>query len=148
MLGCRRVFTMNIEELFFLALMPVLKTLLIAVVGLYLAMDHVSILTAEGRHHLNNVSWHETANASSFRVLKFQSGKSKWKIMQSDIIIYCWFLPVCFLVWMVMCWNVWLSWALNYLLVFTQKYMCELVVCYKLCCSGSPKMLLHVCQIL
>ncbi|KAL3341195.1 hypothetical protein AABB24_025648 [Solanum stoloniferum] len=46
---------MNIQELFLLALMPVLKTLLIAVVGLYLALDHVSILTAEGRHHLNNL---------------------------------------------------------------------------------------------
>ncbi|KAK4340708.1 hypothetical protein RND71_039209 [Anisodus tanguticus] len=46
---------MSIEELFMLALMPVLKTLLIAVVGLFLALDRVSILTAEGRHHLNNL---------------------------------------------------------------------------------------------
>lgn len=38
-----------------LALMPVLKTLLIAIVGLCLALDRVSILTAEGRHHLNNL---------------------------------------------------------------------------------------------
>lgn len=38
-----------------LALMPVLKTLLIAIVGLFLALDRVSILTAEGRHHLNNL---------------------------------------------------------------------------------------------
>lgn len=47
---------MSIEELFILALMPVLKTLLIAVVGLFLALDRISILTAEARHHLNNVS--------------------------------------------------------------------------------------------
>ncbi|CAN4116704.1 unnamed protein product [Withania somnifera] len=46
---------MHIQELFMLALMPVLKTLLIAIVGLYLALDRVSILTAEGRHHLNNL---------------------------------------------------------------------------------------------
>ncbi|XP_059316367.1 protein PIN-LIKES 1-like [Lycium ferocissimum] len=46
---------MNIQELFMLALMPVLKTLLIVVVGLFLALDRVSILTAEGRHHLNNL---------------------------------------------------------------------------------------------
>lgn len=38
-----------------LALMPVLKTLLIAVVGVILAFDRVSILTAAGRHHLNNL---------------------------------------------------------------------------------------------
>lgn len=53
-------FTMNIQELFMLALIPVLKTLLIAIVGLFLALDRVSILTAEGRHHLNNVSWDDT----------------------------------------------------------------------------------------
>ncbi|XP_016498516.1 protein PIN-LIKES 1-like isoform X2 [Nicotiana tabacum] len=46
---------MSIEELFLLALMPVLKTLLIAVVGLFLALDRISILTAEARHHLNNL---------------------------------------------------------------------------------------------
>ncbi|PHT49722.1 hypothetical protein CQW23_09469 [Capsicum baccatum] len=46
---------MNIQELFMLALIPVLKTLLIAIVGLFLALDRVSILTAEGRHHLNNL---------------------------------------------------------------------------------------------
>lgn len=47
---------MGIRELFLVALMPVLKTLFIAIVGLFLALDRVSILSAPARHHLNNVS--------------------------------------------------------------------------------------------
>lgn len=47
---------MRIAELFIVALMPVVKTLLIAIVGLFFAIDRFSILCAAARHHLNNVS--------------------------------------------------------------------------------------------
>ncbi|CAI9758086.1 unnamed protein product [Fraxinus pennsylvanica] len=46
---------MEIWELFVVALMPVLKTLLIAIIGLFLAVDRVNILCAAARHHLNNL---------------------------------------------------------------------------------------------
>ncbi|XP_027179671.1 protein PIN-LIKES 3-like [Coffea eugenioides] len=49
---------MGIDELLMVALMPVLKTLLIAVVGLFLAVDHISILSATARHHLNNLVYY------------------------------------------------------------------------------------------
>ncbi|CAA2982716.1 uncharacterized transporter YBR287W-like [Olea europaea subsp. europaea] len=46
---------MKIMELFVVALMPVLKTLFIAIIGLFLALDRVNILCAAARHHLNNL---------------------------------------------------------------------------------------------
>lgn len=46
---------MEIWELFGVALMPVLKTLFIAIIGLLLAVDRVNILCAAARHHLNNL---------------------------------------------------------------------------------------------
>ncbi|KAL3527329.1 hypothetical protein ACH5RR_011985 [Cinchona calisaya] len=49
---------MGIDELFMVALMPVVKTLLIAVVGLFLAVDRVSIFSADARHHLNNLVYY------------------------------------------------------------------------------------------
>lgn len=47
---------MGLLDLFIVALMPVLKTLVITAVGLYLAIDRVNILGPVARHHLNNVS--------------------------------------------------------------------------------------------
>ncbi|KAK7856190.1 protein pin-likes 4 [Quercus suber] len=47
---------MEFLDLFIVALMPVLKTLLITAVGLLLAIDRIGLLGPEGRHHLNNVS--------------------------------------------------------------------------------------------
>ncbi|KAF5958126.1 hypothetical protein HYC85_005351 [Camellia sinensis] len=46
---------MNFLNLFVVALMPVLKTLLISAIGLFLALDRVNILGAVARHHLNNL---------------------------------------------------------------------------------------------
>ncbi|KAL2522146.1 Auxin efflux carrier family protein [Forsythia ovata] len=46
---------MEIWELFVVALIPVLETLFIAIVGLFLAVDRVNILCAAARHHLNNL---------------------------------------------------------------------------------------------
>ena len=47
---------MEFLDLFIVALMPVLKTLLITAIGLLLAIDRIGLLGPEGRHHLNNVS--------------------------------------------------------------------------------------------
>lgn len=48
---------MEILDLFIVALMPVLKTLLITAVGLLLAIDRIGLLGPDARHHLNNVSF-------------------------------------------------------------------------------------------
>jgi hypothetical protein len=47
---------MEILDLFIVALMPVLKTLLITAVGLLIAIDRIGLLGPDARHHLNNVS--------------------------------------------------------------------------------------------
>ncbi|GMY11046.1 protein PIN-LIKES 3-like isoform X1 [Fagus crenata] len=46
---------MELLDLFIVALMPVLKTLLITGVGLLLAIDRIGLLGPDGRHHLNNI---------------------------------------------------------------------------------------------
>lgn len=48
---------MEILDLFIVALMPVLKTLLITAVGLLIAIDRIGLLGPDARHHLNNVSF-------------------------------------------------------------------------------------------
>ena len=48
---------MEILDLFIVALMPVLKTLLVTAVGLLLAVDRIDLLGSDARHHLNNVSF-------------------------------------------------------------------------------------------
>ncbi|CAL5373640.1 unnamed protein product [Camellia sinensis] len=53
--GLQTSFRMNFLNLFVVALMPVLKTLLISAIGLFLALDRVNILGAVARHHLNNL---------------------------------------------------------------------------------------------
>ncbi|KAD7478527.1 hypothetical protein E3N88_01663 [Mikania micrantha] len=50
---------MAFQELFLVALIPVLKTLLISVVGLLLAVPRFNILGDAARHHFNNVSQSE-----------------------------------------------------------------------------------------
>ncbi|KAK4347540.1 hypothetical protein RND71_033879 [Anisodus tanguticus] len=46
---------MGFVELFMVALMPILKTLIITVVGLFLATEPVDLLGSIARHHLNNM---------------------------------------------------------------------------------------------
>ncbi|XVF83036.1 hypothetical protein PTKIN_Ptkin16aG0100100 [Pterospermum kingtungense] len=46
---------MELLPLFITSLMPVLKVLLVIVVGLFLATDRIDLLGAEARHHLNNL---------------------------------------------------------------------------------------------
>ncbi|CAH9106001.1 unnamed protein product [Cuscuta europaea] len=72
-------------ELFVVALMPVLKTLIITAIGLFLALERVDILGASARHNLNNLVFYvfspalvasslaETLTASSIVTLWFMS---------------------------------------------------------------------------
>ncbi|KAL9229701.1 hypothetical protein vseg_005140 [Gypsophila vaccaria] len=46
---------MGFVELFLVALMPVLKTLLLVAIGLFLALDRVNLLGPSARHSLNNL---------------------------------------------------------------------------------------------
>lgn len=47
---------MGFVDLFVVALIPVLKTLLITALGLALALEKVNLLGDTARHNLNNVS--------------------------------------------------------------------------------------------
>ncbi|KAG5620746.1 hypothetical protein H5410_005964 [Solanum commersonii] len=46
---------MAFVELFVVALVPVLKTLIITAVGLFLALERINLLGSTARHHLNNL---------------------------------------------------------------------------------------------
>ena len=48
---------MDFWKLFIVALMPVIKVLLITVVGTFLAVDRFDILKENARKHLNTVSF-------------------------------------------------------------------------------------------
>ncbi|XP_019177391.1 PREDICTED: protein PIN-LIKES 3-like [Ipomoea nil] len=81
---------MGIRELFLVALMPVLKTLFIAIVGLFLALDRVSILSAPARHHLNNLVFY-----IFFPALLASSLVDS---MTATSIVSLWFIPVSILI--------------------------------------------------
>lgn len=49
---------MGLLDLFIVASVPVLKVLLVAALGAFLALDHVNVLGEDARKHLNNVSVH------------------------------------------------------------------------------------------
>nr|GMD73139.1 protein PIN-LIKES 3-like [Ipomoea batatas] len=81
---------MGIRELFLVALMPVLKTLFIAIVGLFLALDRTSILSAPARHHLNNLVFY-----IFFPALLASSLVDS---MTATSIVSLWFIPVSILI--------------------------------------------------
>ncbi|XP_031115314.1 protein PIN-LIKES 3-like isoform X1 [Ipomoea triloba] len=81
---------MGIRELFLVALMPVLKTLFIAIVGLFLALDRASILSAPARHHLNNLVFY-----IFFPALLASSLVDS---MTATSIVSLWFIPVSILI--------------------------------------------------
>nr|GMD58242.1 protein PIN-LIKES 3-like [Ipomoea batatas] len=81
---------MGIRELFLVALMPVLKTLFIAIVGLFLALDRVTILSAPARHHLNNLVFY-----IFFPALLASSLVDS---MTATSIVSLWFIPVSILI--------------------------------------------------
>ncbi|KAM7519923.1 hypothetical protein LguiB_018885 [Lonicera macranthoides] len=77
---------MGLLDLFIVALMPVLKTLVITAVGLYLAIDRVNILGPVARHHLNNVVFYVFIPAIV--------GSSLAETVTASSIASLWFMPV------------------------------------------------------
>lgn len=77
---------MEILDLFAVALMPVLETLIMTAVGLYLALDHVGILVSAARHHLNNVIFYVFIPAIVVSSLA--------KTITVSSIVPLWFIPV------------------------------------------------------
>lgn len=77
---------MAVLDLFVVALLPVLKTLLITAVGLLLAIDRVNILGDAARHHLNNVVFYVFIPALV--------GGSLADTITASSIVSLWFMPV------------------------------------------------------
>nr|GEX32068.1 auxin efflux carrier [Tanacetum cinerariifolium] len=77
---------MAFVDLFVVALIPVLKTLLITAVGLLLAIDRVNILGDAARHHLNNVVFYVFIPALV--------GSSLADTVTASSIASLWFMPV------------------------------------------------------
>lgn len=77
---------MAVVDLFVVALIPVLKTLLITAVGLLLAVDRVNILGDAARHHLNNVVFYVFIPALV--------GGSLADTVTATSIVSLWFMPV------------------------------------------------------
>ncbi|CAI9272187.1 unnamed protein product [Lactuca saligna] len=77
---------MAVLDLFIVALIPVLKTLLITALGLLLAIDRVNILGDAARHHLNNVVFYVFIPALV--------GGSLADTITASNIVSLWFMPV------------------------------------------------------
>ncbi|CDP01746.1 unnamed protein product [Coffea canephora] len=77
---------MGFLALFIVALMPVLKTLIVTAVGLFLALEKVDILGATARHHLNNLVFFV------FTPALVSSNLAETITMSS--LIKLWFMPV------------------------------------------------------
>ncbi|KAL8246743.1 hypothetical protein R6Q59_007959 [Mikania micrantha] len=77
---------MAFQELFLVALIPVLKTLLISVVGLLLAVPRFNILGDAARHHFNNVVFYVFIPALV--------GSSLADTVTASTLVSLWFMPV------------------------------------------------------
>nr|XP_004231634.1 protein PIN-LIKES 3-like [Solanum lycopersicum] len=77
---------MAFVELFVVALMPVLKTLIITAVGLLLALEPVNLLGSTARHHLNNLVFYIFTPALV--------ASSLAETVTSSNIVSLWFMPV------------------------------------------------------
>lgn len=77
---------MDIWKLFFVALMPVLKVLLLTAVGVFLAIERVGILGADARNHLNNLVFYVLSPALV--------GSSLAKFVTLKSLLELWFMPL------------------------------------------------------
>lgn len=77
---------MGFLDLFVVALMPVLKTLAITAIGLFLALERVDILGATARHNLNNLVFYVFTPALI--------ASSLAETVTADSIVTLWFMPV------------------------------------------------------
>ncbi|XP_028769600.1 protein PIN-LIKES 3 isoform X3 [Neltuma alba] len=78
--------TMHFWSLFFTALMPVLKVLLITVVGIILALDRFSILKKDARKHVNSMVFFVFIPALALSNLA--------KAMTIKSLVMLWFMPL------------------------------------------------------
>ncbi|KAJ6727834.1 PROTEIN PIN-LIKES 3-LIKE ISOFORM X1 [Salix koriyanagi] len=73
---------MGFLDLFFVALMPVLKVLLITGLGLFLALDRIDLLGANARHYMNNLVFYLFSPALVVsqlgETITFQSLRTLW----------------------------------------------------------------------
>ncbi|KAL3344287.1 hypothetical protein AABB24_023622 [Solanum stoloniferum] len=77
---------MAFVELFVVALVPVLKTLIITAVGLFLALERINLLGSTARHHLNNLVFYIFTPALV--------ASSLAETVTSSNIVSLWFMPV------------------------------------------------------
>ncbi|CAN4123747.1 unnamed protein product [Withania somnifera] len=77
---------MGFVDLFVVALVPVLKTLIITAVGLFLALERVNLLGSTARHHLNNLVFYIFTPALV--------ASSLAETVTASNIISLWFMPV------------------------------------------------------
>lgn len=77
---------MGFVDLFFVALVPVLKTLIITAVGVFLALERVNLLGSTARHHLNNLVFYIFTPALV--------ASSLAETVTSSNIVSLWFMPV------------------------------------------------------
>ncbi|XP_059297160.1 protein PIN-LIKES 3-like isoform X2 [Lycium ferocissimum] len=77
---------MGFVDLFVVALVPVLKTLIITGVGLFLALERVNLLGSTARHHLNNLVFYIFTPALV--------ASSLAETVTSSNIVSLWFMPV------------------------------------------------------
>ncbi|XP_021728248.1 protein PIN-LIKES 1-like [Chenopodium quinoa] len=77
---------MGFLELFMVALMPVLKTLLLTAVGVVLAMDRINLLGSTARHNLNNMVFYVFSPCLMGAYLA--------KTVTLDVMMNMWFMPI------------------------------------------------------
>ncbi|KAH7849979.1 hypothetical protein Vadar_025899 [Vaccinium darrowii] len=77
---------MGFLDLFIVALMPILKTLIVTAIGLFLAMERVNLLGPVTRHHLNNLVFYVFTPALVASNLA--------DTITSSNVVSLWFMPV------------------------------------------------------
>ncbi|KAF3667116.1 hypothetical protein FXO37_10170 [Capsicum annuum] len=114
---------MAFVELFVVALVPVLKTLIITAVGLFLALGRINLLGSTARHHLNNLVFYIFTPALVCSSLA--------ETVTSSNIVSLWFMPVNILLTFI------IGSALGWILVRITKTPIELHGLVISCCAAG-----------
>ncbi|XP_016513044.2 protein PIN-LIKES 3 [Nicotiana tabacum] len=114
---------MGFVDLFVVALVPVLKTLIITAVGLFLALERVNLLGSAARHYLNNLVFYIFTPALV--------ASSLAETVTSSNIVSLWFMPVNILLTFI------IGSALGWLLVKITRTPIELHGLVISCCAAG-----------